>query len=123
MKQNKETRQSLWVAKNRKRYNEYQRQWRKKNPEKVREIKKKCKGRDPERHRELESKYRKQRRLTALIKYSCNPPKCEYGTGIYQWLKNNSYPKGFRVLCYNCNNSYGHYGYCPHKNKLCQKSN
>jgi hypothetical protein len=36
--------------------------------------------------------------------------------GFYSWLKVNNSPPGFRVLCHNCNQSYGHYGYCPHKN-------
>lgn len=34
---------------------------------------------------------------------------------FYDWLKKNNYPEGFRVLCDNCNNSLGRYGYCPHK--------
>jgi hypothetical protein len=34
---------------------------------------------------------------------------------IYNWLKQNNYPKdNFRVLCWNCNFSFGHFGYCPH---------
>jgi len=33
---------------------------------------------------------------------------------FYAWLKKNNYPKGFQVLCYNCNLSLGFYGYCPH---------
>jgi len=37
------------------------------------------------------------------------------GTTFYNWIKRNNYPEGFRVLCMNCNFSYGHYGYCPHK--------
>jgi hypothetical protein len=37
------------------------------------------------------------------------------GWRFYQWLKKNSYPQGFRVLCYNCNQALGHLGYCPHK--------
>lgn len=36
---------------------------------------------------------------------------------FYQWLKKNKYPKGYRVLCHNCNCALGFYGYCPHKNK------
>ena len=35
---------------------------------------------------------------------------------IYRWLINNGFPKGFRVLCYNCNQSLGLFGYCPHNN-------
>lgn len=34
---------------------------------------------------------------------------------IYRWVIKNNYPKGFRVLCDNCNASIGRYGYCPHK--------
>ena len=36
------------------------------------------------------------------------------GQGLYDWLLVNKFPDGFRVLCYNCNSSLGHYGYCPH---------
>ena len=34
---------------------------------------------------------------------------------IYRWLKRNGYPEGYRVLCHNCNQALGHYGYCPHQ--------
>lgn len=33
---------------------------------------------------------------------------------VYLWLRKNDFPKGFRVLCHNCNQSLGAYGYCPH---------
>ena len=33
---------------------------------------------------------------------------------IYRWLERNSFPKGFRVLCMNCNFALGSHGYCPH---------
>lgn len=36
-------------------------------------------------------------------------------SNMWQWLKNNNYPKGFQVLCFNCNCSKGFHGYCPHK--------
>ena len=39
------------------------------------------------------------------------------GVTFYAWLKRNSYPQGFRVLCDNCNMSLSRYGYCPH-NKI-----
>lgn len=38
------------------------------------------------------------------------------GSSFYAWLKKNKWPEGYRVLCYNCNCSLGHFGYCPHKN-------
>jgi hypothetical protein len=35
---------------------------------------------------------------------------------MFYWLRDNNFPKkGFRLLCYNCNNSVSKYGYCPHK--------
>jgi hypothetical protein len=33
---------------------------------------------------------------------------------IYLRVKKLGFPRSFRVLCQNCNSSYGHYGYCPH---------
>jgi len=39
------------------------------------------------------------------------------GGTFYYWLRRNNYPSGYRVLCMNCNCSYGSYGYCPHKTK------
>jgi hypothetical protein len=32
----------------------------------------------------------------------------------WEWIIKNGYPQGFRVLCHNCNQSIGLYGYCPH---------
>ena len=45
------------------------------------------------------------------------------GSGqVYRWLRKNGYPKGYRVLCNNCNASFGLYGYCPHKsNKILKR--
>lgn len=39
------------------------------------------------------------------------------GTGFYYWLKKNGYPNGYRVLCHNCNQCIGYYGYCPHQKR------
>lgn len=36
------------------------------------------------------------------------------GAKIDRWLIKNNFPDGFRVLCHNCNQSLGHYGFCPH---------
>jgi hypothetical protein len=87
---------------------------------------------------------RQRLRLEILIHYGGNPPICsccgenhieflsidhidgggnkhrlEQASkigGFYSWLKRNNFPKGYRVLCHNCNQSIGLYGYCPHKN-------
>lgn len=35
---------------------------------------------------------------------------------LYLWFKRNGYPKdAYRLLCMNCNFSFGHAGYCPHQ--------
>lgn len=37
------------------------------------------------------------------------------GSQFYRWLKNNGFPKGFRVLCFNCNIGRAlNGGVCPH---------
>lgn len=36
---------------------------------------------------------------------------------IFRWILKNNFPTGFRVLCHNCNSSFGYYGYCPHQFK------
>lgn len=33
---------------------------------------------------------------------------------LYQWIKNNNFPKGFQVLCYNCNLAKRANKECPH---------
>lgn len=38
------------------------------------------------------------------------------GSGqFYGWLERHKYPKGFSVLCMNCNFAIGHFGSCPHQ--------
>lgn len=41
--------------------------------------------------------------------------KTSSGTHFYLWLIRNNFPPGFRVLCHNCNFSYGTYDRCPHQ--------
>lgn len=38
------------------------------------------------------------------------------GNRFYSWVIKNSFPKGFRVLCMNCNFARGRFGKCPHEN-------
>lgn len=33
---------------------------------------------------------------------------------VYRWILRKDFPPGFRVLCHNCNQAIGAYGYCPH---------
>lgn len=38
------------------------------------------------------------------------------GARFYKWLRDNGWPKGFQVLCLNCNHGrYRNKGVCPHK--------
>lgn len=34
---------------------------------------------------------------------------------VYSQLRKTGFPPGFRVLCHNCNQALGAYGYCPHQ--------
>lgn len=39
------------------------------------------------------------------------------GQKLYQLLKKQGFPPGYRVLCLNCNHSLGVRGYCPHQSQ------
>lgn len=41
---------------------------------------------------------------------------CGSGTGFYQWLRKQGFPKGYQVLCMNCNTGkHKNGGVCPHQ--------
>lgn len=84
---------------------------------------------------------RQKRRILCLLRYGGDPPKCaccgesivefltidhqdivpdkrhRSGDRLYGWILRNNFPKGFRVLCLNCNHYIGHYRWCPHERK------
>ena len=37
------------------------------------------------------------------------------GMNLALWLRKNGFPKEFRLLCHNCNQSMGYHGFCPHQ--------
>lgn len=37
------------------------------------------------------------------------------GYALWLWIRKNNFPKGFQVLCHNCNYAKGVLGKCPHK--------
>ena len=43
------------------------------------------------------------------------------GTRFYVWLKKNGWPKGFQILCFNCNFAKHIKGFCPHNSTVGQK--
>ena len=34
---------------------------------------------------------------------------------VVRWITKNNSPKGFQILCHNCNMAKGFYGKCPHQ--------
>ncbi|HLM60266.1 MAG TPA: hypothetical protein VK308_05665 [Pyrinomonadaceae bacterium] len=34
---------------------------------------------------------------------------------FYRWIIKNHFPQHLRILCHNCNQAFGFYGYCPHQ--------
>ena len=34
---------------------------------------------------------------------------------LYRWIVKNNFPDILRILCFNCNQARGFYGYCPHE--------
>lgn len=98
---------------------------------------------DIEASRERERSYSHRAKREALVAYSADPPFCQCcketivefltidhingdgkqhraeigrsgGRATYVWLRQNGWPPGFRVLCFNCNAAAGLYGSCPH---------
>lgn len=123
-----------WRKQNPEKVNSYTRKWRSKNPKKVKQY-----GRNSvdnvraRRHRD---------RMIVLRHYGGLPPKCACcgetelmfltidhingggrqhriaikNYGLTRWLIKNKLPKGFQILCMNCNlGSFLNKGTCPHK--------
>jgi hypothetical protein len=43
------------------------------------------------------------------------------GRKLLVWLRKNKRKKSIQILCHNCNQSLGHYGYCPHRPNVKRK--
>lgn len=90
--------------------------------------------------KQRETQYRRNLKIRVFKAYSKGKPKCRCckednpvflcidhidGGGhkhikevgdLYRWLVKNNFPKGFQVLCYNCNRGkWINGGSCPHK--------
>ena len=120
------------------------RKWREKNREHVREGNRLWRKEHPERTRELNKREQQKLKTEVLEHYSGGTIACyccgenemsmltidhenrdgkehrkkinsKGGNSTYRWLRKNNYPKGFRVLCYNCNIAREfNNGVCPH---------
>ena len=121
---------------------EYHRIWYLKNKERISLHGKKWRKENRERSNWLKKRWTRKLRYNTLLHYSNGDLKCaccsvkplefltldhingggtkhrkelgKGGSSVYQWLKNNNYPEGYQVLCFNCNCSIGMLGYCPH---------
>lgn len=107
------------------------------------EVCKRCFTKTPEYLAQIRAKWR-DLRMQVLVAYSQNPPSCKCcsetinqflsidhidgcglklrkversGTPLYIYLKARNFPKGYQVLCHNCNGAKGFYGLCPHQQK------
>lgn len=127
-----EAERQRWRAQNKKR-------WAKKTPEqKAAEYAKTIayQKANPERNKEYRRRATKNRRLAVLSAYGgkcacCGDATYEFLTvdhinggggkhrreikqSLYQWLKRNNFPPGFRILCANCHLAISFFGGCPH---------
>lgn len=120
----------------------YAKEYYSKNKERYKRQAEEYYSKNKERINQVTKEYHTRIKLDILSHYANGPPKCaccgeshieflgidhingkgtqhrrEIGVGvsIYNWLRRNNYPKGYRVLCHNCNMALGFFGYCPHK--------
>ena len=118
--------QEEWMKSNREYYNSTKREWYARN--KVKELTKHQKRRFMDRHSVIMSyggykcacpggcSVTEDHFLTLdHIGGGGNKHRKEIGSHIYSWLRRHNYPSGFRILCMNCNFSFGHWGFCPHQ--------
>ena len=126
-------------AKNRGKLNKRRRDWRKKNPQRLKEINSKS-GKKVRTNlkKEVFTHYAKPLRCVCcgvkgieFLTVDHIIPKREMakndklikmgftsrlkGEKLNRWLKNNKFPKGFQILCWNCNFAKGVLGKCPHQ--------
>ena len=128
-----------WYIRTKNERNLISKQWAKNHPDKVREYTRK----NSEKIKKASKKRDKELRYDAIKYYSKNRFECRCclesnydfltidhvnnngvehrkqdpkANHLYRWLKNNKYPKGFQVLCYNCNVSIFRLGKCFHYN-------
>ena len=101
----------IYAFKNKEKINNYSKQWSRRNREDVLAHygnKCECCGEDKKEFLSIDH-----------INGGGNKHRKDIGhLNIYVWLKRNNYPKGFRILCHNCNMAKAFYGYCPHKKTI-----
>lgn len=121
----------------------YSKNYNKKNRSKIRLRLQLWREKNREEINRKDREYFSNLKLEVLIHYGGNPPKCaccgedhiiflsidhihndgaeqrkkigiKGGNMFYRWLKQNHFPEGYQVLCFNCNWAKSHGG-CPHQ--------
>jgi len=121
-----------WRQNNRDKYNQMAKMWYQKNRDKCNQSQRE------KRHRlknEVIDAYggkcaccgetRKEYLSIDHVNGNGNKHKREIGAGnsedLYRWLKQNDYPEGFQVLCFNCNMGKRNFSVCPHNEEIFKK--
>lgn len=112
--------------------------WERGGGEKKRAYQRMLRAKDPQKFRDRHKKWNWDSKIKALNAYGgkcicCGITEPKFlaldhinGSGnqhrktignktIYVWLRQNNYPKGFQVLCHNCNMATAFWPQCPHK--------
>lgn len=137
-KEERRKRDKKYYRENRDQIRAQQKDYYNKNSDKIRNQQRESR----KKHAETARKYNRKRRMKVLIHYGGDQPKCACcgetiigfltvdhienngaihrrklgkGRSIIDWIITHRYPKGFQILCYNCNCGRGHNnGICPH---------
>lgn len=119
-----------YYALHKKKVDERNRKWRKENKEKTNNYNKKYRKESPEKRRQYDYDAGRKLKLGVFIHYGEGKICCKncgitdpdlltidhindngaeerktkgLGKNFYQWLKNNNFPPGYQILCWNCN--------------------
>ena len=126
--------------KNKEQLKVWQKQYRAKNKERINAYKREwyaCNETSRDKHNARQRARAAQLKLEVLTHYSQGQIKCnccgeqcfefltidhmhgreiktDTGNRVYLRLKKEGFPKGYQILCFNCNIAKGIYGFCPH---------
>ena len=137
-----------WIVENREKYNRQSLERYHKNPEKYRISAKKWRDNNPDKRKYIAGKYILKSKIEVFSYYSngaiqckcCGEKQLEFltldhingrknekghltGYQLYKNVIKQNFPRGFQVLCFNCNSGKWIYKECPHKkrNELIEK--
>jgi len=134
-----------WKKKHPEKVRAINKRYRADNPDKIKAKRKRYRAKYRERMLQYMKEYQQRLKLSILKHYSAENPFCACcgeremaflsidhingggtqhrrtigrGKRFYVWLKQKGFPKGYQVMCFNCNVAKGLFGVCPHKIQL-----